>query len=160
MEDVLRRDLQRGWDPGLTFQGTQAALISLPKDQGNQIFLLETGLITHFLLQEVTSRRQLCTCPAASFSNPDHHPDSVGSAILQGSVSWNRGYVGPKPGILVFRMTPLSAPLVAMLTARLASNNSRADSTCGCHQTVYLKSDYVLCLKMEKLYTVSNKTWS
>ena len=41
----LGRDLQRGWDPGLTFQGTQAALISLPKDQGIQIILLGTGLI-------------------------------------------------------------------------------------------------------------------
>ena len=32
------------------------------------------------------------------------------------AVSWSRGYVGPKPGILVFRMTPLC--LVMLLTAK------------------------------------------
>lgn len=46
----LGKDFQRGFDPGVTFQETQAALISLPYDQGNQSFLLEIGLITDFLL--------------------------------------------------------------------------------------------------------------
>ena len=136
----LGRDLQRGW---VTFQGTLAAPISLPYDQGNQNFQLEIGLITHFLLQEVTSRKQLCNCPVASLTTARHYPDSEGSDICRVCGQLDQMARGPKPGTPVFRMTPLC--LVTLLKTKTHSNNSTDDSTGGHHQTVYLTSDYVLC---------------
>ena len=126
----------------VTFQGTQATLISLPYDQGNQNVQLEIGLITHFLLQEVTSGRQLCNCPVASLTTARHYPDSEGSDICRVCGQLDQMARGPKPGIAVLRMTPLC--LDTLLEAKTHSN-STDDSTGGHHQTVYLTSDYVLC---------------
>ena len=67
----------------MTFQGTQAALISLPNGQGSQIFLLETGLITHFLLQGVTSGGNCAPVHCLLSPQPDHYPGPVGSAICR-----------------------------------------------------------------------------
>ena len=100
----------------VTFQGTQASLISLPYDQGNRNVQLETGLITHFLLQEVTSGRQLCNCPVASLTTARHYPDAEGSDICRVCGQLDQMARGPKPGIAVLRMTPLC--LVTLLEAK------------------------------------------
>ena len=71
-----------------------------------------------------------------------------------------RWYLGPKPGILVFRMTPLC--LVTRLTAKTRFQKlKRRHYTRTSPDSL---SEIRLCSlppEMEKLYTVSkNKTWS
>ena len=121
----LEKDFQRGLDPGVTFQETQAALISLPYDQGNQSFLLETGLITDFLLLEdncvlsyglssgsLTTAQILLQQPFAVFA-----------------VSWARWCVGSRPGVEVSSWTflCLEAPSLKPL-----SNQTTRDQGFSC----------------------------
>ena len=86
----------------MTFQGTQAALISLPNDQGSQIFLLKTGLITHFLLQGVTSGGSCALVHWLLSPQPDHYPGSVGSTICKACSQLDQMVRGAKardPGV-------------------------------------------------------------
>lgn len=99
------RDFQRGLDPGVTFQETQVVLISLPYDQGNQNFLLESGLITALLLPKDSrlpvAGRQLCAFLWLLQAKPDHHPDSAATAVCSVCGQLVRWCVGPRPRVKV-----------------------------------------------------------
>lgn len=97
----LGKDFQRELDPGVTFQETQAALISLPYDQGIQSFLLEIGLITDFLLLEDNcvlsygfSSRSLTTAQIL-----------LQQLFVVFAVSWARWRVGSRPRVEVSSWT-------------------------------------------------------
>ena len=98
----------------------------------------------HFLLQGVTSRRQLCTCPAAPFSTARPLPRFCWLSHLQGlrsagaEATWGQSQGSWCSGL------HHSAKLCCS-QQRPASNNSRDDSRRGHNQIAYLKSDYVLC---------------
>ena len=98
----------------------------------------------HFLLQGVTSRRQLCSCPAAPFSTARPLPRFCWLSHLQGlrsagaEATWGQSQGSWCSGL------HHSAKLCCS-QQRPASNNSRDDSRRGHNQIAYLKSDYVLC---------------